>query len=343
MRLASDPGLKVEYVSTGLLPMDILLQGGIARGRFVEVYGDWSTLKSYVALMTIAQFQKRGETCAVIDTERTFDPEWAEEIGVDNEKLLVWPPRDDDSPIYTGEQSIDVTQALVRAGVSFVVFDSVAAILPQQEAAKRLHDESMQPGRQAYLMSAGLRRITASNYKTAILFINQTRQSIGITFGNPETVPGGKALGFYASARVRMTKAGFNTVEHKVYTGDKYQAGKRKVGQKFKAEVVKSKLSRPHGDVMFDWDLNTSAIDVVGFCFNQGVEHGLIAQRGSTWEYDGVSVRGKDNFKDRLRSDPRMAAKLENDIRKHYGLPILGSGGNRGGRVKKKALLLKRG
>lgn len=322
VRMASHQSLKVTYTPTGLLPMDILLQGGMPSGRFVELYGDYSTLKSYIGLNLIREYQERGKVAAVIDTERTFDPDWAIQVGVNVDDLIIWPNRDDEQ-IHTGEEAMDVTQALVRGGVDFTLFDSIAAALPQAEASKRLAGENVQPARLAMLMSTALRRITSSNSHTAILFTNQTRVNLGITFGSNEAIPGGKAPAFYASYRIRVQKVGKVTRDDKTFDGEKWQNGKTQIGQKFKAEVTKSKLSRPFRDINFTWDMTTGGIDLVSFLIAQGVEIGLVQIKGNTWSCGSVKAVGREKFKQALSTNPVELRVLEERIREHHQLPAM--------------------
>lgn len=324
--LGSDSKFRVSYTPTGLLPFDVLFQGGLPRGRFVMMVGDYSTLKSYVGLNAIAQVQQVGGVAALIDTEHAYDPEWAESIGVDTGNLILEHPDN-------GELAIDVAEVMVRNGVDLIVFDSVAATLPQAEANKRLYKENIQPGQQAKLMSAACRRLTTANGKTAVLWINQVREKIGMTFGPSETVPGGRALGFYASMIVKVNKAGKLTRDVKYFTGDKDASTKELFGQTYRATIDKSKLNRPHREIYFDFNLESDppGIDLVKFLFAQGVDLGLIKKKGNTWSYGKVSAVGKEKFLTRLRAD---SGKLENQIREAHGLPLLPG---KSVRVKKKA------
>jgi recombination protein RecA len=321
LRLGSDPSLEVTYVPTGVLPVDILLQGGMPRGRFVECYGDFSTLKSYIGLSLVREYQKRGGVCALIDTERTFEPDWAEQIGIDTSSLVVWPNRSDGG-VHTGEEAVDVTQALIKGGIDFVVFDSVAAALPQAEANKRMHDENIQPARLAALMSAAMRRLTATNTHTSIFWVNQTRVNPGISFGSNEAIPGGKALSYYASYRIRLSKVGKVTRDRKAYTDDKWSSTKTQIGQKFKAELTKSKLSKPFEEVWFTWDLTTGEVDTIGFLISQGVEIGLVQQKGNTWTTGDVRAVGREKFRAALSLDADAVRELEAGVRRHHGIPV---------------------
>lgn len=313
LTLASADDYKVEYVPSGLLPVDILLQGGIPRGRFIEIYGDYSTLKSYVGYSFVKQFQDRGMTAAVIDFEHSFEESWARSIGIDVDSLIIIRPE-------TGEQAMDALETLIRGEVDFVLYDSVAATQPQTELKKRLENETVQPARLAQLMSLALRRITAANKKTSVMFINQTRLNIGVVFGSNEAVPGGKALPFYASYRVSMRRVGKVTRDFKSYNGEKWETGKEQIGQKYKAEVTKSKLSKPFRDIWFVWNLNNGQIDIPTFVFAQGVENGLINQKGNTWTYKDLKAVGREKFITALSSDAEALHDLENDVRRLHGI-----------------------
>ena len=238
VKLGSDSYYKTSFLPTGVFPVDHLLGGGIPRGRFTEFYGNFSTLKSLVALNCIAQTQKIGGTCVLIDTEHSFDPEWAESVGVDVNELILQQPDN-------GEEAIDLTEAFIRAGVDLVVWDSVAATLPKAEQEKK-STEPVQPARLAALMSAGLRKLnTANKNHTAILCINQVREKVGIVFGSNESVPGGRALPFYASHRICMRKSGVEKRKVKVHNGEKYEDTTEYVGQRIRATLEKSKLTAP--------------------------------------------------------------------------------------------------
>lgn len=316
LTMASDSSFKVQYIPTGVLPFDILLQGGIPEGRFIQLHGDYSTLKSYLALNICKQVQLRGGTAAYIDTEHSFDPDWAESVGVNVSDLIVKRPA-------TGEEAVDIMDVLIRAEIDFIAFDSVAAALPQAETQKRLSGESMQPGRLAQLMSAAMRRLTAANKKSSVLWINQTRQNIGITFGSNEALPGGKALPYYASYILSVRKTGKVTNDVKFYDGTKWATGKEQVGQKFKAEVIKSKLSKPFRDIWFTWDMNHGQLDLPGFLIAQGVELGLVEQKGNTWTCEGVRAIGREKFSNALAGSELAMLKLEDAIRDHHGLARL--------------------
>jgi len=326
LQMGNDKRYAVEYMPTGVLPFDILLNGGIPRGRFVTVTGAYSTLKSYLGLMSIAETQRRGGTCALIDTEHAFDPSWATQLGVDTKNLIIWPPLDDDSKQdVTGEEAFDMAEVLVRSKVDLITFDSVAASLPQQEQNKRLSKESVQPGRLAALMSLAMRKLTAPNQKTGILFINQLREQIGVMFGNPEKATGGRALPYYSSIIVNIRTAGWITEASKVFDGDTNHSTKRKIGQLFVGQVQKSKLNTPWTDLYFAYDMRKSQIDMPKFLFAQGVEIGEIERSGNKWSCLGVTAPSKEKFLDLLVSEPDLQEALEEAVRKHHGIPILGN------------------
>lgn len=309
VRLGNDPELAVTYLPTGVLPMDVLLEGGLPRGRFTEVFGDYSTLKSYVGLRAIAETQASGGVCALIDTEHAFDPEWATELGVSVDDLIYQTP-------ITGELAVDVSEVLIRQKIDLVVWDSVAATLPQAERDKRAHDEKMQPARLAALMSQAMRKLTAANDKTAILMVNQTRINVGQMFGSPETVPGGKALPFYASYRIALRKSGKVTRQAQTWDGTKNVKVTETVGQKIRATVEKSKLNRPHRDIYFTFDLERGAIDEVGFLIAAGIERGIVKQEGRTWSIKGTkaSVVGSEAFRAMVEATPRVRLRLRKAI-----------------------------
>lgn len=323
---ASDPRYVVKYLSTGLLPIDVLLNGGIPAGRFVEVYGDYSTLKSYIGYHAIATQQKLGKVCGLIDFEHSFDPEWAREIGVNTNDLIIERPE-------TGEEAVDSMQVMAATrGVDLCVWDSIAASLPQAEDKKRLHGEEMQPARLASLMSVGLRKINASNERMGVFAINQTRLSIGVTFGNPEAIPGGKAMPFYASYRINLRKAGLITREVKggwerTSTGGLKRVVKKvAVAQKIRCTMTKSKLSSPFAETMMQFDLERGVLDVEEYLIIRGLEYGIIQNNGKgSWQLGTTKVHGNDKFKEAVLNDPKILAPIEDRVRKEAGL--LGAAG----------------
>ncbi len=312
--LGSDPALVVEYLSTGLLPIDILLKGGIPKGRFIEIFGGYSTLKSYIGLCTIAETQKVGGTCALIDTEGSFDPEWAEHIGVSIDDLILLEPE-------TGELAIDATELLIRERIDLIVWDSVAATLPKSEAELQLSGgKNLQPARLAALMSAGLRKLTSANTKTAILCINQTRINVGQMFGNPEQTTGGRALGYYSSIRVALRKAGNEMIDVTYHdSAGRKQKSKKTIKQDYRAKIEKSKLNAPYGEVVFTFDLVKGEIDTLGYLIGAGIDAEIIERIGNAyWKIKGEKEKhhGLETFKKYLMGKPELQSAIEKKVRK---------------------------
>lgn len=280
--LGNDPKYEVTRIPTGVFPIDYLLDGGIPRGRFTEVFGDYSTLKTYVGLRAIREEQLAGGVCAVVDTEHSYDSAWAEEVGCDPKTIIVQRPA-------TGEEAVDVTEVLIRNGATLVVWDSVAATLPKTEQEKMAGDK-VQPARQAELMSRAMRKLNAANDNTALLFINQTRINVGQMFGSPEVVPGGKALPFYASYRVALRRGErLRNKETKQVTGFKINATIEK--HKLAAASMKT--------VSFTWDTVRNRVDDLDFMLALAADLGLELKQGNSkyklpwWE---TWVNGRDKF-----------------------------------------------
>lgn len=261
LRMGSHEDYVVTHIPTGLVPIDDLLGGGLARGRTIEFFGDYSTLKSYIGLRAIAEAQAMDGVAALVDTEHAFDPEWAKALGVDVDNLII-------PDIETGEEAVDATELLIRQQADIVVWDSVAATLPKSEAERRAVDKQQQ-ARLAALMSQAFRKLTAANSKTALMFINQTRQNVGQMFGSPETTPGGKALPFYASQRIALRKAG----KLRRDVGET----KETYGFKVRAVLEKSKLNVPHRDIVFTFDLDMGDVDLGDYYLNIWMADGTAA------------------------------------------------------------------
>lgn len=315
MQLGNDPRYVVEYLPSGVMPFDLLLQGGLARGRMIELYGTWSSLKSLIGYSAIATSQAAGLTTALLDTEHAFDPEWATQCGVNVKEMIGSRP-------VSGEEAFDVAEALIRSGVDLLVLDSVATLLPESEREKGMAGEKTQPGRLAQLMSRGLRKITAANSRTAILFINQVRMNIGVTFGNPEQAAGGKALPFYASQRINMKKTGKVTEDSQLWDGTAWKPTKLQIAQRFSAQLEKSKLNAPQREMHFTWDYRSSRIDEPAFLVAQGMEIGLIDKRGNTWEYETVKAVGRDKFVAGLAGNQQAMESLQTKVYQHHKMPL---------------------
>jgi recombination protein RecA len=285
MRLASDPEYVVKYLPTGLAPIDDLFLGGLPFGRHVMIHGDYSTLKSYVGLCAIASAQKRGLVAALIDTENSFDPDWAKRLGVDLDQLVM-PPK---AKIETGEKAIDMAESLIRGGVDLLVFDSIAAALPQAEWGQSMEGKT-QLARQAAMFSMGMRKLTAANRKTAILWINQTRINPGMAFGNPEVVPAGKAIPFYCTYIAGFYKGAKATEEIEVFMPDKdgrpaKKKVKQTIGYEVRVNLYKSKLNKPFREETFVYSLKHGAVDEWLYLANKALNMGLLGyERGRWWD-----------------------------------------------------------
>ena len=291
----------IEVIPTGCLSLDMALGiGGIPRGRIVEIYGPESSGKTTVALHAIAQVQKTGGIAAFIDAEHALDPVYAKKLGVDLENLYVSQPD-------TGEQALDIVDALVRSGaVDLIVVDSVAALTPKAEIEGDMGDSHV--GLQARLMSQALRKLTGfiNKSKTCVIFINQLREKVGIMFGNPETTPGGKALKFYASVRIDVRK------------GEALKDSDGIMGNKTKAKIVKNKLAPPFKTAEFDI-LYGEGISQEGCIIDLGVGCDVIAKSGAWFSYEGEKVaQGRERMREWLRANPEQAREIEEKIRAAY-------------------------
>jgi recombination protein RecA len=307
---ASDPDLAVTRLPSNVLPLDSILDGGIPRGRFIEVYGSYSTLKSYWLYKALAAYQQAGKKIALIDTEHSWDPAWGISLGIDPDDMLIARPE-------TAEQGIGILEALIRQRYDLVGFDSIAAAEPKQYATVAPGDDDA-PAALARVMSRGLARLTAANKHTSVIFINQTRATIGVTFGAKSTTSGGKAMGFYASYRLSFVRTGKITENFKQWDGEKFIDSKRVVGHKIQATLEKSKLSAPHTDCHFVFDLRTGQVDETGWLIGQGIERGII-QRTTTGHHtiEGVldkSIHGAGNFRQWVEDNPEVVTWLKEAI-----------------------------
>jgi recombination protein RecA len=310
MRLGDGEAVEaIEAVSTGSLGLDIALGiGGLPRGRVVEIYGPESSGKTTLTLQVIAEMQKTGGACAFIDAEHALDTGYAQKLGVNLQELLISQPD-------TGEQALEIVDALVRSGsIDLVVIDSVAALTPKAELEGEMGDSL--PGLQARLMSQALRKLTATIKKTntMVIFINQIRMKIGVMFGNPETTTGGNALKFYASVRLDIRRTGSIKKAEEV------------IGSETKVKVVKNKVSPPFKTAEFDI-LYGEGISREGEIIDMGVNARVLDKSGAWYAYNGEKIgQGKDNAREFLRENPDLAIEIENKVRESMGIPLLPAG-----------------
>ncbi len=299
MRLGDNAGARdMDIVSTGSIGLDVALGiGGLPRGRVVEVYGPEASGKTTLTLQVVAEAQKLGGTAAFVDAEHALDPNYAEKLGVDVDELLVSQPD-------TGEQALEITDMLVRSGaIDVIVIDSVAALTPKAEIEGEMGDSHM--GLQARLMSQALRKLTANikRSNTMVIFINQIRMKIGVIFGNPETTTGGNALKFYASVRLDIRRIGA------IKKGDEI------IGNQTRVKVVKNKVSPPFKMAEFEI-LYGEGISRLGEIIELGVQHGFIDKAGSWYSYGSDRIgQGKENVREFLKTNPEIAAEIEQQIR----------------------------
>ncbi len=296
----------IQVVSTGSLGLDIALGvGGLPRGRVVEIYGPESSGKTTLTLQVIGEMQKIGGVCAFIDAEHALDPQYAQKLGVNLQELLISQPD-------TGEQALEIADALVRSGsVDLIVIDSVAALTPKAEIEGEMGDSL--PGLQARLMSQALRKLTGTikRTNTLVIFINQIRMKIGVMFGNPETTTGGNALKFYASVRLDIRRTG------------SIKRGEEVIGSETKVKVVKNKVASPFKVAQFDI-LYGEGISREGEIVDMGSEQDIVQKSGAWYAYGGEKIgQGKDNAREFLREHPEIAREIENKIREQAGVKLL--------------------
>lgn len=308
MRLGQKETLDIEAISTGSISIDWALGiGGFPKGRIIEIFGPESSGKTTLALSTIAQCQKTGGTCAFVDAEHAFDPVYAEKLGINLEDLIISQPD-------TGEQSLEITDTLVRSGaIDVVVVDSVAALVPKAELDGEMGDSHM--GLQARLMSQALRKLTGSISKTKclVIFINQIRHKIGVMFGSPETTTGGNALKFYASTRIDIRR--ISSIK------DKDEV----IGNLVKVKVVKNKVAPPFRTVEFEI-MYGEGISRLGELVELAVKEEIIDKSGSWYSYQGEKLgQGKENTKKYLNDNPTLADEIEHLVRDKLKLPVASS------------------
>jgi recombination protein RecA len=298
--------MAVEAISTGSLGLDIALGiGGIPRGRVTEIYGPESAGKSTLAMHVMAEAQRKGGTAAYIDVEHALDPGYARDVGIQIEHLLISQPD-------TGEQALEICEALVRSNaVDAIVVDSVAALVPRAEIEGDMGDSHM--GLQARLMSQALRKLTAtiSRTSTAVIFINQLREKVGVVFGNPEVTPGGRALKFYSSVRIEIRPV------------EQIKKNTDVIGRRVKAKIVKNKVAAPFRvaefDIMFE---PPRGISRSGDIVDLGVEYGVLTKTGAFYSFGDMRIgQGRENAKQFLDDNSDLRDQIEADVRKEAGVP----------------------
>lgn len=303
MKLGSNEVRQIDVIPSGSIALDMILGiGGYPKGRIIEIYGPESSGKTTFALHAIAEAQKLGGRVAFIDAENSLDPQYAQKLGVNIDELLLSQPDN-------GEQALEICEALVRSGaISVIVIDSVAALVPQAEIEGEMGDSHV--GLQARLMSQALRKLAGviNKTNTIAIFINQLREKVGVMFGNPEVTPGGRALKFYSSIRLEIRRA------------EAIKLGTDIVGNKTTIKVVKNKMAPP---------FKSCTVDIM---YGEGVSHegelvdlasdaNIIEKSGAWYSYNGEKIgQGKENVKELLKKNPKLASEIEDKIRVHYGL-----------------------
>ena len=306
MKLGEHSTLNIDSISTGCLDLDIALGiGGVPRGRIIEIYGPESSGKTTVALHVAAEAQKLGGAVAFVDAEHALDPSYARNLGVDTENLIVSQPD-------TGEQGLEIAEALVRSGaIDVLVVDSVAALVPRAEIEGEMGDSHV--GLQARLMSQALRKLTGTinKSKCVVIFINQLREKVGVMFGNPETTTGGRALKFYSSIRLDVRRI------------DSIKQGDEIVGNRTRVKVMKNKVAPPFKQAEFDIMYN-EGISRNGNIVDGGVKENIVQKSGAWFSYGDIRLgQGRENAKNYLKENPEIALEIENKIRAKYDLPVM--------------------
>lgn len=303
MVLGDDVKLDIDSIPTGSLALDIALGiGGIPKGRIIEIYGPESSGKTTLALHMLAEAQKIGGTGAFVDAEHALDPGYAKNLGVDIENLIISQPD-------TGEQALEITEALVRSNaVDLIIIDSVAALVPKAEIDGEMG--AAQIGLQARLMSQALRKLTGAinKSKCTVVFINQLREKVGIMFGNPETTTGGRALKFYSSVRLDIRRS------------EIIKKGDEMIGNRVRVKVVKNKIAPPFKQAEFDI-MYGKGISSVGNILDVAAEADIVKKAGSWYSYDEEKLgQGRENAKEFLEGNPELLKEIEHKVRLHYNL-----------------------
>lgn len=301
MKLGENAHMQIETIPTGALGLDIALGvGGVPRGRIIEVYGPESSGKTTVALHMIAEAQKAGGEAAFIDAEHALDPIYARNLGVDIDNLIVAQPD-------TGEQALEIAEALVRSGaIDIIVVDSVAALVPKAEIDGEMGDSHV--GLQARLMSQAMRKLSGviNKSKATAIFINQLREKVGVMFGSPETTPGGRALKFYASIRLDVRRI------------ESIKQGTDVVGNRTRVKIVKNKVAPPFKEAEFDI-IYGQGISKEGNILDVGVNIDIVNKSGSWFSYNGQRIgQGRENAKQFLKENPELLREIEKKIRDNY-------------------------
>ena len=303
MKLGQNPISEIDSIPTGALSLDVALGvGGVPRGRIIEIYGPESSGKTTVSLHMIAEAQKLGGEAAFIDAEHALDPYYAKKLGVNIDDLIVAQPD-------TGEQALEITEALVRSGaIDIIVIDSVAALVPKAEIDGEMGDSHM--GLQARLMSQALRKLAGvvSKSHTTAVFINQLREKIGVMFGNPETTPGGRALKFYSSVRLDIRRA------------EAIKDGTEVLGSRTRVKVAKNKVAPPFKRAEFDI-MYGKGISQEGCVLDMAAEIDIVNKSGSWYSYSDQRIgQGRENAKRYFAENPEVMKEVEGKVRAHYGL-----------------------
>ncbi len=305
MRLGEKTGIEVPAISTGAVSLDIALGvGGIPRGRVIEIFGPESSGKTTLALHVLAEAQRAGGQVAFIDAEHALDPDYARNLGVKTEDLLISQPD-------TGEQALEIAESLIRSNaIDVVVIDSVAALVPKAELEGEMGESIM--GLQARLMSQALRKLTGyiSKSKTSAIFINQLREKIGVFFGNPETTPGGRALKFYASVRLDVRRI------------ESIKSGTDIIGNRVRVKVVKNKVAPPFRETELDMYYG-KGISKESSLINAALQYKIIEKKGAYLQYNGSSIgQGMENTAENLKKDEKLLTEIDAKVREAAGLKV---------------------